>query len=897
MPDQPKLFSADEILDSLREPILILNSDLRVVRCNQAFRSTFRVTTDETIGRIVYDLGNGQWNVPALRQLLEEILPNSSQFHDFEVTHEFPVVGPKVIRLNARRVQREGSQAELILLAMEDVSRVMHARLEAYEKQELLRVTIASIGDAVITTDTEGRITNVNPIAETLTGWKSQEAIGEPLENVFKIVNESTRRPVTNPAIKVLQEGVIVGLANHTVLIAKDGTEHPIDDSAAPIRSNDGELLGCVLVFRDVTQRRVSEKALEESELRYRLVGEAANDAIWDWDLVTDQVTWNEGMRLVFGYRKSDVGATAAWWLENIHPDDRDRIAHDIHRAIDTGDEFWQSEYRYRRANGTYATVFDRGRVLREEGKPIRMVGSMLDLTEKRRAETALKTAEDRFVFVRKSTGVGFWYCDLPFDVLQWDDNVKAHFHLRPNARVTIETFYERMHPSDREPTRAAIERSIAEHAPYDVFYRTIDPSNSAEKWIRAIGRTFYSTDGSPTRFDGVTIDVSEQKRAEAELREVAAALSEAGHRKDEFLATLAHELRNPLAPIRNALQLMRLSDEREMQEHARSMMERQLAQMVRLVDDLMDVSRITRGKVDLRKEQIPLSIAINSAVETSRPLIEQMGHTLNLSQPSQPILVDVDVTRLAQVFSNLLNNAAKYSEHGSRIDLTVQRLRSDVKVIVRDNGIGIAADQLPHIFDMFTQVDRSLERSQGGLGIGLTLVKRLVEMHGGSVEAKSGGHGHGAEFVVTLPVSFESTSASATSGVETPAHGSKLRILIVDDNQDGANSLAMMLKLIGNETRTAYDGEQGIDVAEAYRPDVILFDIGLPKLNGYEACRRIRQRAWGKTPIIIAVTGWGQEEDRRRSQEAGFDHHLVKPVDPRALMQLLATFKSQSGQ
>lgn len=651
------------------------------------------------------------------------------------------------------------------------------------------------------------------------------------------------------------------------------------------------------VVFREVTDRRAAENALRDRELRYRLVGHAANDAIWDWDLITNEVVWNEGVRRVFGYQEQDVGTDADWWISQIHPDDRDRIAQHIHSAIDNGQEFWQNEYHFRRADGTYAAIFDRGQVVRENGKPIRMVGSMLDLTEKARAQAAIRTAEERIAFVRKSSGVGIWYCDLPFDVLEWDDQVKSHFHLPPDAVVTLDTFYERLHPADREPTRIAIERSIAEHLPYDIFYRTVHPDSGAEKWIRAIGRTFFSDDNRPLRFDGITLDVSVQKRAEEELREAAAALSEAGHRKDEFLATLAHELRNPLAPMRNALQLMRLSKDQETQDHARGMMERQMTQMVRLVDDLMDVSRITRGKVDLRKEHVPLSVVINSAVETSRPLIEQMGHKLVVSLPGHPLLIDADVTRMSQVFSNLLNNAAKYSENGGTITIFVEQHVNEFAVHVRDTGIGIPADQLLHIFEMFTQVDRSLERSQGGLGIGLTLVRRLVEMHGGTVDAKSDGPGQGSEFIVHLPRIMEPSKPGAEGKPEPATPKSSLRILIVDDNQDGANSLGLMLKIIGNETHIAYDGEEGVKIAEKLRPDVILFDIGLPKLNGYEACRRIREQSWGKQPVIIAVTGWGQEDDRRRSFEAGFDHHLVKPVDPRALMLLLSNFARGSPE
>jgi CheY-like chemotaxis protein len=265
------------------------------------------------------------------------------------------------------------------------------------------------------------------------------------------------------------------------------------------------------------------------------------------------------------------------------------------------------------------------------------------------------------------------------------------------------------------------------------------------------------------------------------------------------------------------------------------------------------------------------------------------------VSQPSHPVVVDADVTRLAQVFMNLLNNAAKYSEPGGHIWLTVESDGSDVVVSVKDTGIGIDADYLPRIFEMFTQVDRSLEKSQGGLGIGLTLVGRLVEMHGGKVEAKSEGPGRGSEFVVRLPVVVGASALPPVEQAEPKAQKSAFRILIVDDNVDGADSLAVMLNILGNDTRTAYDGQTGVQEAERFRPDVALFDIGLPKLNGYEACQRIRKQPWGKGVVLIAVTGWGQEDDRRRSQEAGFDYHMVKPVDPQALMKLLAepeTFK-----
>jgi PAS domain S-box-containing protein len=372
--------------------------------------------------------------------------------------------------------------------------------------------------------------------------------------------------------------------------------------------------------------------------------------------------------------------------------------------------------------------------------------------------------------------------------------------------------------------------------------------------------------------------------------------LREADRRKDEFLATLAHELRNPLAPISNALQIMRLAGTSgPIMEQARTMMERQLTQMVRLVDDLLDVSRITRGKLELRKERVELAAVVASAVETSRPLIEASGHELTVTLPPEPIPLDADLTRLAQVFSNLLNNAAKYTEPGGHIWLTAERHGGEVVAKVRETGLGIPADMLPKVFEMFTQVDRSLARSQGGLGIGLTLVKRLVEMHGGSVEARSDGLGKGSEFTVRLPVAVAAAPHQPrppkVEGKKTAA--SARWVLVVDDNKDSADSLSMMVKIKGMEVRTAYDGLEAVQMAAAFNPDLVLLDIGMPKLNGYEAARRIREQPWSKDMVLVAVTGWGQEEDRRRSQEAGFNAHMVKPVDPVALERLLSGFKA----
>ncbi|MGZ8993217.1 MAG: ATP-binding protein [Burkholderiaceae bacterium] len=375
------------------------------------------------------------------------------------------------------------------------------------------------------------------------------------------------------------------------------------------------------------------------------------------------------------------------------------------------------------------------------------------------------------------------------------------------------------------------------------------------------------------------------------ERRAAVEALREESRRKDEFLALLAHELRNPLAPIRHVLQIMRLSGGHGQLLHsAFEIMERQIGHMVRMVDDLLDVSRISRGRIELRTENVELAAVIHQAVEVATPHIANMSHKLTLSLPSEPILIDGDSTRLAQAISNLLNNASKFTDAGGSIHLSVERDGREAVIRVKDSGIGISAEQLPLIFDMFTQLDGSLERSQAGLGIGLTVVKNLVELHHGTVDAYSAGVGQGCEFVVRLPIQDEVIEEKPQAIADDPQMKSSRRILVVDDNEDSANSLATFLQLLGNETYTAFDGIEALEKAAALQPDVVLLDIGMPKLNGYEAARRIRALPGGEHVILVAVTGWGQEDDRLRAREAGFDCHMVKPIDPAALTSTLAT-------
>ena len=387
--------------------------------------------------------------------------------------------------------------------------------------------------------------------------------------------------------------------------------------------------------------------------------------------------------------------------------------------------------------------------------------------------------------------------------------------------------------------------------------------------------------------FVGVVRDLSDRNRVTE--------LATADRMKDEFLVTLAHELRNPLAPLRNAVQVLSIVGASDpVLQQMRDVIERQVLHIVRLVDDLLNLSRISRGKLELRRERADLTSIVYHAAEMCRALVESAQHELDITLPPEPIYLDADPVRLSEVFANLLNNACKYTEPGGRIWLNAERQGREVVVSVRDTGIGIPPDSLGSIFSMFTQIEPLSTRSQGGLGIGLTLVKRLVEMHGGSVEAHSEGSGMGSEFVVRLPVVVDSPEAPQGPDMTGNQLAAGHRILVVDDNRDSADSLATLLKITGNVTHTAYDGEEAVSAVEQFEPEVVLLDIGLPKLNGYDACRRIRQQWPDRKILMVALTGWAQEEDRRRSKDAGFDDHMVKPLDLAALTKLLASLPAE---
>jgi PAS domain S-box-containing protein len=787
---------------------------------------------------------------------------------------------------NARRHAEENERQ-----LEQEVAARRSAVEELAREEDRLRTTLASIGDAVITTDAAGHITSLNQVAETLTGWTSVDAAGKPLDAVFRIVNEATRKTVENPAKKALSAGVVVGLANHTVLIARDGSEVAIDDSAAPIRSSAGTILGCVLVFRDITERRRLEMEVASRLRAARLLAaivESSDDAIISKSLDGIIQSWNTGAERLFGFTAEQA---VGRHISLIIPADRLVEEDRIIATLKTGQRIDHFDtVRMRKDGETVAVSLTISPIMDEAGLVIGASKIARDITERKRAEAD----RQNFVALIQNSTDFIGMCDLqgvPFFINRAGLEMVGLDGIEQARNTPVSDFF---FPEDQPRMMKEFFPMVREkgHGETEVRFRHFKTAEA--RWMAYKVLILNDADGRATGFATVSQDVTERRQLADELRQLAADLSEADRRKDEFLATLSHEFRNLLAPMRNALQIVRLSHQPDAWNEARILMDRQLGQLVRLVDDLLDVSRISQGKLELRKEQVQLAAVIGSAVETSRPLIDRLGHQLVVTLPDRPVYLNADPTRLTQVFSNLLNNSAKYMDRGGRIQLTASQHESNAVISVRDTGIGIAPEQLAHIFHMYSQVDSARDRAQGGLGIGLTLVKRLVEIHGGAIEATSEGLGKGSEFVVRLP------AVAAAAGIPSPNEHAKpagktasLRILVVDDNRDSAYSLAKLLRLMGHEARTAYDGQEGVAAAQEFQPDVTLLDIGLPGLNGYEACRRIREQPWGKTTTLIAVTGWGQADDRRSSREAGFDHHMTKPVDPDELLKLLADFQA----
>jgi len=658
------------------------------------------------------------------------------------------------------------------------------------------------------------------------------------------------------------------------------------------------ERLRIAVVFTDISEHKRAEQnetALRENEELFELMIRSVQDhAIFIMDADGNIVRWNEGAQRILGYGPEEILGQnfSLFFIE------KDRAAgmpaRELKSAAESGralDENWQLRKEGSRfwASGATIALRDQNGALRGFAKIFR------DLTERKAADDALREKDLRLRAALLAGRMGTWHWDIVADHQKLDESLQQLLEVKPGDIVrNLDDFLRVIHADDRNSVGAAFHRSAHEGTTLDVEFR-IDKPGEGIRWIRDRGEVVLGDDGRPRYLTGACVDITERKEMEEALRR-------ADRRKDEFLAILAHELRNPLAPIRNTLRILKLTEAEGKAVHsAVDMMDDQVDHLVRLVDDLLDISRISRGKIELRREAVEVSVVVQKAVETVRPLYQKRQLVVQL--PTKPLYLDADATRIVQVLGNLLHNAAKFTEEeGGRVRISVEHTDQQVLIRVSDNGVGIAADQFHRIFEMFAQVDTSLERATGGLGLGLTLVKNLVELHGGSVQVYSEGLGHGSEFTVCLPLAQEGRRPAAPSGSSIPEHAVERRagprrILVVDDNNLAANSLARLLQIEGYEADARYCGIDAVRAVDELDFDAVILDIGMPRMNGYDACRAIRSKPAGQNMILIALTGWGQESDIRRTKEAGFDAHIVKPPNPGQLIDVLESLWTSRHQ
>ena len=750
-------------------------------------------------------------------------------------------------------------------------------------EQERVQILADAVPALISYVDAGGHYRLNNQAYEKWFGQSRLEVHGRHMRDVLGEPAWQAIRPHVEAALA----GQVVNF--ETELEYRDGERRWIDATYTPDFGIDGVVRGFVAHVNDITQRKQAEedlrvnRELTEMIVRHLDVGAAL---IRGSDL-TFQVV-NDGYQAISPDREI-LGKT----VDEAWPEVQPEFAKRCRRVLETGEpiEAMDEPHKIRRSpHGPlelryFTWSMHRVRLPGDGGWGLLL--SAYETTKRKKMEMEVREGEERYRTLFNSMDEGFCVIEMVFD---GDGKPSDYRFLEVNPAFEKHT-----------GLRNAVGKRIRELAPdheshwfgiYGNVALTGQPARFVNEARMLNGRWFdvyaFRVGGPDSKNVAVLFtDISDHHIAEE-------ALKESDRRKDEFLAILAHELRNPLAPIRNILDILKRERSGKGDETSQALdtMDRQLTHMVRLIDDLLDVSRISQGKIDLRKDTVELASVVQQAVEATRPAMECAGHHFTLSLPHEPVFLDADPVRLAQVFGNLLSNACKYTPPEGHIQLGAERRDGEVVVSIKDDGLGIPAGMLSEIFEMFTQVDKSLERSHGGLGIGLTLAQRLVDLHNGSIQARSDGEGRGSEFIVRLPVLTEA-APKPTIAPQKPMRNdlAPRRILVVDDNQDSARSMAMVMKLDGHEAHTAFDGLEALSLAQTFHPDAVLLDIGLPKLSGYDVCRQIRETAWGKQMVIIALTGWGQEADRVKSKVAGFDAHLIKPVDHDELLDLLSRF------
>lgn len=936
------------ILNTVVDPLVVLDETYRIQAANQAFYTVFEISRDQAQGLCIDEIGKRDWDIPRLHRCLEERY-TAEPSECFEFQHEFPAIGRRTLVLKARGLGQGGKLGQMILLSIQDITE--HKQAEALIQSEAnalgklnelssrlwtMRSLPEGLGEMLAATIEMlgadfGNIQLLNEDRDTLiieaqrgfrqdfldffreVSMNDDSACGRAWRSGKQVVIEDIEVDAAYAALRAIARSAGYRAVQSTPLLGRNGRPLGMISThfRAAHRPTEQELRRLDLYARqasDFIERCRTDEALRatnEDLSRFNRIAVGRELRMLELKKEVNKLRERQGetarypLELESGMKSAGVGSPTVSHGDGLVPLESILCTEELHRRPARPPDY---ETESRALAAMAKALADSPETVLQT-----IAEKMLEVFQCGSAGFSLLTKDGQRFY--RAAIAGAWKphlgggtprgfgpcgdvldCDAPLLFRHWELRYPCLLEAAPMVeegllvpfyieRKAVGTIWVISH-DDRRKFDAEDLRLLESLGLF---------ASGAYQALKSVGAREQSHAAINLMEDAV------QSRQEAEA--INMALRESDRRKGEFLAMLAHELRNPMAAISNAVQILRHTDaDVRTVQWASEILDRQAKHMVRQVDDLLDVSRIGQGKIELRKERIELATIVNHAIEAARPLCESLSHELRVTLPPDSIYLDGDPVRLVQVLDNLLNNACKFTDKGGRIWLTVEQADGKAVIRVRDTGIGIAAGQLDRIFEMFTQLDTSLERSRHGLGLGLTLVKYLVDMHGGTVEAHSAGLGRGSEFVLHLPVvsALPSLPPRDLSQV-LPASKVARRILVVDDNQDSAACLTALLKLIGHEVQTAHDGLEALEATAIFQPDVVLLDIGMPRLNGHEAARRIREQQRHKAPTLVALTGWGQEEDRLRSKEAGFDAHLVKPVDPNALTTLLAELEAPS--
>jgi PAS domain S-box-containing protein len=786
-----------------------------------------------------------------------------------------------------------------------------------FHDPDWFRVTLSSIGDAVIATDLKGEITFMNSVAESLTGWTESDARGKPIDAVFKIINEQTRKPAPNPIARVLREGIVVGLANHTLIISKDGVESPIEDSAAPINNAEGKTLGVVMVFHDVSERKKAETALYESERRFRLMVDSVRDyAIFMLDPLGNVKSWNRSAERMKGYRADEI--IGAHFSRFYPPEDvqAGKPELEIKGAVQDG-RFEDEGWRVRKDGSKFYANVILTAVRDELGKLIGFAKVTRDITERKAAEEHLRQSEERFrLLIESVKDYAIFMLDTSGRIASWNAGAKRikGYEAHEVIGKPLSIFYL---PEDVAKGQAELELKIAaETGRYEQEGIRVRKDGS-RFWASIVISSIRDSNGTLVGFAKVTRDITEQKNADIALRESNEKLEqrvrertkelEAANRqleerqrelevssrmKDEFLATVSHELRTPLLPM---LGWTKMIQSGQLDEKGKAkgigVIEKNVQLQIRIIEDLLDISRIISGKMKLELRPTGLAQVVEAALDVVRGSAEVKRIQLEFLMTGSVGPILADGARIQQVLWNLLSNAIKFTPAGGKVTVELGRDGQQAVLTVSDNGEGLSPEYLPLMFRRFSQADSSTRRRHGGLGLGLSIVRHLVELHGGTVTAESAGPGLGSRFKVTIPVPKDSTAVLSQypmGEVFSPENALKnVRVMVVDDEEDARDFLFVLLNNAGATVLAASSAKEALAAYENFQPQVLISDIGMPEQDGYDLIRELRLR--GKKTPAVALTAFARTEDRIRAIAEGYQEHMAKPIQPLNLVKAIA--------